>query len=295
MNKIQIMILGITLLFVFGERNRNAFGEYFSENLRQYQFCHRCGMAIEKNDRIITVTWVEEEPWYECCPMCALIDIIETGKGNSAIIAFCNKTGQQIKISIENNQIVKMEPQSAILLVGGSCPKNKIFYTEDYAMQFITETEWAKKEMLKPAPKAFAMLKDKAKAHTRCSMCTTTLKGHEKTGFTITTTAKKRMVLCCGHCGLFMMYKLKDKAKRTTTPDFVTGKLIDARHAYYVVGNNLLLCCFPSTISFEDKKDAEEFQKIHKGEILTFQEAMLTINKVMKGACSKPVYPVKNS
>ena len=239
-------------------------------------------MAVEKSDKVITVTGVAEEPWYQCCPMCALMDVIETAKGKGVINAYCNQTGRPVKMVITNQQIAKTEPPDTIMLAGGSCAKNKIFYSEADAQKFIKANSWANKKMLKPPAKAFAMLKDKKKAITRCSMCTTRLKGHEKTWFTVMTTSKKRMVLCCGHCGLFTMYKLKDKAKRATTTDFLTGKLIDAKMAYYVAGNDLLLCCFPSTISFADKKDAENFQKEHGGEILTFDQAMADINKIMK-------------
>jgi len=285
MKKIQIGFICILSLVLLMESDlfcKEGKELKFSDNLDQYHFCHRCGMAVKKSDPAITVTGVKEEPWYQCCPMCALMDIIETGQGNGTITAYCNKTGREIKITIENKQISKIKPESTILLVGGSCLKNKIFAGKEQADQFIAATAWAKKEMIKPVSKAFSMLKNKKKEHKRCRMCTTPLKGHEKTWFTIMTTGKKRMVLCCGHCGLFTMYKLKNKARRSVTPDFITGRLIDAANAFYVVGNDLVLCCFPSTISFESRKDAEKFQKEHGGEILTFQEAMANINKVMK-------------
>ena len=79
-----------------------------------------------------------------------------------------------------------------------------------------------------------------------------------------------------------MLYKIKDKAKRAVTPDFKTGRLIDAKHALYVVGNDHVVCCFSSTISFENDEEAVKFQKQHGGEILTFQEAMVNMDKVMK-------------
>jgi len=282
MGNFKIFTFGMALCLIFGGISANAIGSGFSEQADKYHFCHRCGMAVAKSDKVITVTGVPEAPWYQCCPMCALMDIIESGKGNGVVNAFCNQTGRPIKIAITDHQITLAEPRETILLVGGSCSRNKIFHSDAQAHKFINATPWAKEKMLKSPDRAFAMLKDKKKAITRCSMCTTTLKGHEKTWFTIMTTAQKRMVLCCGHCGLFTMYKLKDKAKRATTTDFLTGRLIDAKTAYYVAGNDLLLCCFPSTISFAVKKNAEHFQKEHGGEILTFQQAMADINKIMK-------------
>ena len=251
------------------------------KNLDQYHFCHRCGMAIEKSDKVITVTRDIGKPWYQCCPMCALMDIIESGDGNGKITAYCDKSGKKIQIDIAGKQINKMMPESTVLLVGGSCPKNKIFHNKEYALGFIEQNSWAKKEMLKPVAKVFAMLKNKKTAIERCKMCTTELKGHEKTWFTIMAKGKKRMVACCGHCGLFMMYKLKDKAVRAVTPDFKTGRLIDAKQAFYVAGNDLVVCCIPSTITFEKKQDAVDFKKLHSGEILTFDYAMKNIDKIM--------------
>lgn len=269
------------LIVVFEGAYRNSLAD-FSGNLDKYHFCHRCGMAIEKGDKVIVARGLGEEARYQCCPMCALMDTIEMSGGNSTIIAYDDMTGQKIEMTITNHEITKIEPGGAVLLVGGSCPKNKIFSTKDHAGQFIRETPWAEEEMLKPIPKTFAMLKNKGKAHTRCRMCTAPLEGHKKTLFSIVTTSKEKMTQCCAHCGLFTMHKLKDKAMRATTPDFTTGRLIDAKRAYYVVGNDLTPCCYPSTISFELREDAQAFQKKHGGEIFTFSETLVNIKKVMK-------------
>ena len=257
-------------------------GQKFSKNLDQYHFCHRCGMAVEKTEEVITVTNVPEGPWYQCCPMCALMDIIESGKGRGTISANGEISSAKIEIVIQNHGIRKIEPESAILLVGGSCLKNKIFDSNRHASEFIAKNKWAKVDMLKPVSKTFAMLKDKKKAIDRCAMCANPLAGHEKTTFTIITKDKKRRLACCGHCGLFMLYKMKDKAKRAVTSDFKTGRLIDAKHAFYVVANDHVVCCYPSTISFENDEEALRFQKQHGGEIMAFQEAMVNMDKVMK-------------
>ena len=257
-------------------------GQKFSENLDQYHFCHRCGMAVEKTEKVITVTNVPEGPWYQCCPMCALMDIVESGKGQGTISAYGDQSDAMIEIVVQNHRIRTIAPDSAILLVGGSCPKNKIFDSNRHAREFIAKNKWIKKDMLKPVSKTFAMLKDKKKAIDRCAMCANPLAGHEKTTFTIITKDKKRRLACCGHCGLFMLYKMKDKAKRAVTPDFETGRLIDAKHAFYVVANDHVVCCYPSTISFENDEEALRFQKQHGGEMMTFQEAMVNMDKVMK-------------
>ena len=166
-------------------------------NMDDYHFCHRCGMAVKKSDKVMTVTGVVEEPWYQCCPMCELVDMIESGAKEGKITAYGDKSKEKIVIDIADNQIKSIMPKGTVLLVGGSCPKNKVFYNKEHALKFIDEHPWAKKEMLKPATKAFAMLKNKKAAIKRCNICTTELRGHEKTWFTIMTKDKKRMVACC--------------------------------------------------------------------------------------------------
>jgi hypothetical protein len=251
------------------------------DNPDQYRFCHRCGMAIKKSDHVIMVNDVPAAPWYQCCPVCALMDIIESAKGNGSIKGVDHINGRPIEVVIKNSKINDINPSSATILVGGSCPKNKFFADRKTGLAFLEKTDWAKAEMLKTVPQVFASLLDKRKAITRCAMCSTTLEGHEKTHFTIMTKEKKRLVACCGHCGLLMMHKLKNKVIRAVTPDFGTGRLIDAKKAFYVVDNDQVVCCFPSTISFAERDDAEAFQKKHNGVVMTFEQTQANMQKVM--------------
>jgi ribosomal protein L34E len=238
-------------------------------------------MAIPKTDHVITISDVPEEPWYQCCPICALMDIIESGQGNGTIHAFDNTGLQPIHIVIGDGKIKTMTPPGTILLVGGSCLTNKIFSTRTNAMAFIEKNPWAKPIMLKPVKETHALLKNKAQAINRCAMCANPLQGHEKTMMTLITKGEKRLQACCAHCGLFMAYKLKNNLIRAVIPDFKTGRLIDAQKAYYVVDNDLVVCCFPSTLSFAKRVDAQAFQKEHKGVMMTFEEALANMSKVM--------------
>ena len=86
---------------------------------------------------------------------------------------------------------------------------------------------------------------------------------------------------CCAHCGLLMAHKLRGDLKRIITPDFKTGTLMDAKKAVYVVDNKLTLCCFPSTITLAQQSDAEAFQKEHQGVIMSFDQALANMSKVM--------------
>ncbi len=67
------------------------------EQPQNYSFCHRCGMAVAKTKKVITVYGVQGESWCQCCPMCALMDIVETGNGNGRIEAFSDQSGGMVE------------------------------------------------------------------------------------------------------------------------------------------------------------------------------------------------------
>ncbi len=251
------------------------------QDVENYHFCHRCGMAVPKSAHVITVNDVPEAPWYQCCPMCALMDIIESGKGSGTIHAFDDINHMAIDMKISKGKIESLSPPETIVLVGGSCLKNKIFTNRKNALAFIDKNPWSQPKMLKPVGNAYAMLKDKRQAIHRCAMCANSLQDHEKTTMTLMTKKKKRLLACCAHCGLLMAHKLKGDLVRAVTPDFKTGRLIDAKQAHYVVDNELVVCCFPSTITFTKRADAEAFQKVHKGVIMTFDQALANMTTVM--------------
>jgi len=271
--------LALTLCLLLGLASSFAQSPYDSEH---NHFCHRCGMAVPKTGKEIKVTGVKQAPWYQCCPMCAFKDVLEDGGGKGTITAYGAISKKEIKFTIKDGKIEKMQPTTAIVLVGGSCMKNKIFINRKNGEQFVAKHDWAKNEMLKPAKQLFMKIKKNANPQSTCATCSVDLKGHEKTAFVILTKEKKRMVSCCAHCGLFMMHKLKDKVKRAITTDFVTGELIAAKKAIYVVGSKLLTCCSPPTYSFKKKSDAEAFQKKNGGQIHQLDELLSNIGKVMK-------------
>ncbi|MEN8257546.1 MAG: nitrous oxide reductase accessory protein NosL [Thermodesulfobacteriota bacterium] len=281
-NFLFLCSIGLFALLAAGLGSTSSQAQGFQEDPENYHYCHRCGMAVEKAATAMTLTVEPESPWYQCCPMCALMDIIESGQGNGTITAYGDRSGKKIEIVVKDGEVTKVNPASAILLVGGGCPINKIFSDRNEALEFIKAHDWAKEKMLKPVAKAFAKLKEKKKAMSQCALCATELKGHEQTTSTFITKDKKRMRTCCAHCLLATINKNQENAKRAAIPDFKSGRMINAKKAYYVVATDMAICCSPSTIAFEKRQDAEEFQKKHHGEIMTYDEALANIDKVMK-------------
>lgn len=244
--------------------------------------CHRCGMLI-KDPEHIQVLDVPLSPWLECCPVCALLDIIEgTESGSGRIVAHCDMMGVPIEVQVREKRIEKINPDTAVILHGGTCVTNKVFMRACAAECFATQNEWAKDKPVRTWPEMLELLTKKAKRFDKCSVCSADLKGHEDTWFIAVTKAKERKICCCAHCGIFMCLKEKDNIVNMTTADGKTLEMIDARDAFYVVGHDQVTCCVPATKAFAKKEDAEEFQAKHGGRIYTLSEAVANIHEVMK-------------
>ncbi len=287
-----IFLLGLMILPIFSVYGREKKLEHTTrqnvdtsndafEQPENYFFCHRCGMAVAKTKKVIMVYGVQGEPWHQCCPMCALKDIVETGDGNGRIEAFSNQSGGLVEVVAHDNKITSVRPEGAVLLVGGSCIKNKTFLSREEAILFIANNDWANKDMIKSIPKVLKMILKKAGPIERCSMCTATLAGHAHTWFTIITKEKKRMVGCCAHCGIFMLHKLRGRYMRVVTRDWPSGEDIDAKKAIYVVGSSKVTCCVPSTISFAKRSEAEAFLEKYGGTLYNLEQALKNIEKIM--------------
>jgi DNA-directed RNA polymerase subunit RPC12/RpoP len=86
---------------------------------------------------------------------------------------------------------------------------------------------------------------------------------------------------CCPHCG-FMAFESRTDVHTAMATDFFHGTRINARHATYVLGSDVNLCCHPSVLSFLNYKDAERFVKGFGGTVMNFVTAQAAINKLME-------------
>jgi len=274
-------LVGILLIssFIYGNY------AYSGDDRPAAKCCHRCGMVMNSGGLELNIAG--QPQWQECCPMCAFADVVECGCVKALLSGRDDHTGDAINIDFIDGKISTIKPESIVILIGGSCPKNHIFTGTDNANAYIASNSWANADMIKPAATAFKGVKRSKKSLTRCAMCTAPLKGHIKTSGTIITDKGRRMRLCCGHCLLFSVYRLGKNAKRIVTTDFVSGESVNARQAWFVVGNDLVLCCYPSTISFRDRSAAELFQKKHGGTVMSFDQSLDNIEHVMGKARGK--------
>jgi hypothetical protein len=77
---------------------------------------------------------------------------------------------------------------------------------------------------------------------------------------------------CCPHCGLLALKR--PGAQSAFSNDFLYGKLVNARQAFFVFGSRISLCCEPSVLCFATEEDAYSFQLGYGGEILDLPQAL---------------------
>jgi hypothetical protein len=77
---------------------------------------------------------------------------------------------------------------------------------------------------------------------------------------------------CCPHCGLLALKR--PGAQSAFSNDFLYGKLVNARQAFFVFGSRISLCCEPSVLCFATEEDAYSFQLGFGGEILDLPQAL---------------------
>lgn len=78
----------------------------------------------------------------------------------------------------------------------------------------------------------------------------------------------------CPHCGLSEINASHDKVKSAMATDFLRGKKIDAKSAFYLKGSSFGTCCEPYWLTFSSRDEAEKFSKGFGGTVMTYEEAL---------------------
>lgn len=103
-----------------------------------------------------------------------------------------------------------------------------------------------------------------------CRLCDAPVS--ERTQVIIQTGTAEPLYACCPHCGILLMV---DAGQPTSilAKDFIYGRMVNARTAYYLIHSSISLCCKPSYLCFGSQDDVLNFQKGFGGQIATFEEA----------------------
>lgn len=94
----------------------------------------------------------------------------------------------------------------------------------------------------------------------------------ENASFYVTYKNGKKETFGCPHCGLREVNKGNVKDAKAT--DFLRGKKVDGKTAFYLKGSEFGTCCAPYWLSFSSKDEAEKFSKGFGGKVLSYDEAL---------------------
>ena len=91
----------------------------------------------------------------------------------------------------------------------------------------------------------------------------------------------KKLQACCPHCGLMAFKTLGDSVEIALMKDFISCNPVNAYSCWYVVGASVSPCCTPSAFAFADKEVAENFSKGFGGKVLSLEDAVEEIYRLM--------------
>ena len=80
--------------------------------------------------------------------------------------------------------------------------------------------------------------------------------------------------MCGVQCGLTQQILHRDKFKSSVAKDYYSGRLFDAAKGFYVFGSKIIADMAPGFIAFEQRADAEKFQKEAGGRVMSFDESL---------------------
>ncbi len=86
---------------------------------------------------------------------------------------------------------------------------------------------------------------------------------------------------CCPHCGLLAVAELRTRVVSAVVADFLSGQMINARVASYVVAPEISLCCTPTVLAFQKRADAQRFQRGFGGKVLGLEGAIQYLQREM--------------
>jgi hypothetical protein len=84
---------------------------------------------------------------------------------------------------------------------------------------------------------------------------------------------------CCSHCGLLALDQMATSAALAT--DFLYGRRINARQAFYLLESSVTLCCQPSVLCFSNPQEAANFQKGFGGKLYGLEDIRIRLAEMM--------------
>ena len=114
-------------------------------------------------------------------------------------------------------------------------------------------------------------------------------------------TNKGALTACCPRCAMHYMQDHPAEIRGARATDYSSGRLIDAKAAYYNEGGNLQYCtlhnpavergpndgvqmrvydrCLPVLVAFATRDEAEAYRRQYGGRVLTYEQALESVRE----------------
>lgn len=115
-----------------------------------------------------------------------------------------------------------------------------------------------------------------AEVRNDCCICGMWIDQYMRTRHVLTETDGAQVSFCSFTCAAKHLKQPGVTAKKVQVADYLTKQLVDVKDALYLVGSDAppVMSC-TSIIAFARRDAAEDFQRLHGGEIMSFAEALI--------------------
>ena len=120
-----------------------------------------------------------------------------------------------------------------------------------------------------------ARYSEQARVSEKCLFCGGVTK--ERSVFMVRMQDGSQNRACCPHCGLLALGQ--PGAQSAFASDFLYGRLVNVRQAFFLFGGKVNLCCEPSVLCFATKEDARSFQLGFGGEVFDLTRALAKLQE----------------
>ena len=186
--------------------------------------CESCGMAVDSTGQArFKITDAANNPHVACCPVCAL-KLLKT-YGELTITSFCDYNGPSYPITItakQSGSVLTINPQSALIILGGGCPKNRLVYNSAAADALLAPPNSGTSQWLSPMTNATvlptatriglaqAVLQYGGGSTSTCEQCGMTVDVTGQARFKIFDATGTLHIACCPICALRLQRTYND-------------------------------------------------------------------------------------
>jgi DeoR family transcriptional regulator, copper-sensing transcriptional repressor len=103
---------------------------------------------------------------------------------------------------------------------------------------------------------------------TVCKLCVAPIS--ERTSVILQPSQGETLYACCPHCGVMLLAE-QDTAVAGLARDFIYGRMVNMRQAFYLLESDIHLCCVPSVLCFATLDDTTRFQAGFGGTLFHYE------------------------